>query len=106
MKRLIGIAYNKAVYPLNPNRRLRHFLSISDASERKTYTETASRNLAPTYAHSTSKTNSQNVLFASARSSTGTLNILLSSITSTDDITPSKPLMQTGLLPKLQKKSG
>jgi hypothetical protein len=93
MAHLIGFAWNKAafvgvdvidfeatsIYPLNRNRVLEYFFSISDTNKTVTFTETAPPDMAPICAPSTSGTNSQNVLPISAGPSLNTLNTTLHS---------------------------
>ena len=69
------------IYPLNRNRVLEYFFSISVTSEASTFTEIAPPNMAPLCALSISGTNSQNVLSISAGPSLRTLNTTLHSDT-------------------------
>jgi hypothetical protein len=93
MARLIGFAWNKdasvdvdisafestSTYSFNRNREPEYFFSISNTSENVNCMETAPPDMAPICAHSTSGTDSQNVLPISAGPSLNTLNTTLHS---------------------------
>jgi len=80
-----------------------YFFSISDKKETITSMETASLNMVLVCVHSTSVTNSQNLLPLSAQSSLNTLSAILPSDNSREEITYSR-VLRNSPVPKILSK--
>jgi hypothetical protein len=112
--RLIGFAWNKAasmgddvsafestgIYPLNRNRVLEYFLSISDTRETVTFMETAPPDMAPICAPLLHEPTLYVIYFNRTFS---TLNTTLPSDTSPEEVTLSR-LFKFSLVPKIPRK--
>lgn len=118
MASLFGFAWSKAasmcvgvsafdstgIYPFNRNRLLEYFFPISYTNENVTCMEIAHPNMPPGFVPSTSVTNAQNVLPILAEGSLSTLSAIISPEISPEEITASRPLNITSIVPEIQRK--